>query len=387
MRYFFHFLCIFLVISLVFCVLCPQGFAIGMAGGQQFVTLKKGLQVEYNYPIMGAQHMSASIYGTLPNLSKYATLVDPDPRGGDRTLTVKLNFMDELPPGKYKVYIRATEEVDTVGTIVARTAIEAVINVLVLFPGKFVDWTTSAKDINVNESTYLEVFVRSLGTEKINELKAKFDVYDEQGKLLQTVYSNITSLDSDTTAKLVGSFPATNWPKGNYYYNASLIWDGKEEAPKTGIFRIGTLTVNIKGYTKEFIIDAVNLFQVTIESDWSGIIKDVYAEIKTPNKNLKTPTLDIQDFNQGTIETYWDTTGIKEKEVPVTITVVYAGKKTTQDVIVYINKTGKGVEPPKANNFFTNLSTTTFILVIAILLLVANFIYFFIRSRKNEKKS
>jgi len=373
---------------LIFVVLLSNNtYAVSIQGGRPSITYEVGAQKQHSFIIGGAAKIRATLEGSLPNLTKYVTMIDPDPDGGPRTITIKLDMSEPVPAGRYQVVLRAVELVEQEGTITARTGVKGVIDILVLYPGKYLEWSTSAENLNVNETSNIFITATSLGTETINKIQGKINVYDHQNNTISTIYTDTKTLESDTSQKLTANFDSSGLEKGNYYYDATLYWDNNVSGPKQGSFRIGSLEVFIKDYTKTFFIEAISPFSVVVESDWSGVINGVYAKIQTPNEELVTPTISLANFKQGTMKTFWDTRGLGEGVFDGKITVYYQGNQKTEDVKLYVNMT----EPKKSSDsegFLAGMSTTTLILIIVILLLVANFAFFFLRGmKKNEPKN
>ncbi len=366
---------------ILFSIFSLAAYAISMQGGRPSFTYEKGFQKDYSFIIGGAPKIRASLEGSLPNLTKYVSLIDPDPDGGQRTVTLRFNMYEDFPPGRYQAVLRAVEIVELEGTITARTGMRGVVDILVLFPGKYLEWSTSAKSLNVNETSKISITATSLGTERIDSIYGKIDVYNEKNELLSTVYTEKSSLESDTSKTISADFDSTGLEKGNYHYDATLYWDSNVSGPKSGQFRIGSLEVYIRDYTKAFFIEAISPFSVVVESDWSGVIEGVYAKIQTPNEELITPTISLDKFKRGTMKTFWDTRGLGKGVFNGTITVFYQEKQSSENVQLYVNMT-----EPKAQKegLLEGLSTTTIVLIIVIILLVANFVFFYIKGLRKK---
>ena len=370
---------------LIFSLTAGTVTAISITPGQvQRATYSQGKELNYEFRVSGAQFIHVYIHGSYPNITEQATLYDPDPYGGPRTVRVKFVLDQPLPPGNHKILVSAKEISENVGAVGATAEISAPIIILSLYPGKYLVWKPYGRNLNVNESINLSVDVQSLGTERINAIYGKFDVYDQQGNYVDTITTNSIFLESDTKDTANGEFDATGLLKGYYYFNATLYWDKNVSGPKQGSFRVGTRDVILRDYTKTFIHEAVNLFELSVASDWNDNIREIYAEIETPNAKLKTPTESIERFKAVRLQTYWDTSGLDFGEYDARIDLYFEGQRKTENVVLIINETGAGVEPPKKETLFSNISTTTLVLIILIIILAINFIYFFLRGLKKK---
>ncbi|MEM4260366.1 MAG: hypothetical protein QXG00_03960 [Candidatus Woesearchaeota archaeon] len=369
-----------LLISLTFIIISKSVLATSIQCSNYRFTFYKGYKAEYIYTIGGAERLRSYIGGDLPNYTKYVTLEDDNQDGPPRTFRVKLDLYEDLPPGRYTLGAGGVEIRENQGSVGGVAAMICKIFILVLFPGKYLEWDLFVSNTNINEETNVTFSVTNLGTENISIIYGHAEIYDSEGKHIATVDTNREKINSDTTESVNAKLSTNGYTPGMYTVIGTLFWEntsGIINETKNITFRVGELNVDIVDYTKEFFIDAINKFEVVIKSDWNGGIKDVYALITTPNtadKPLKTPNIDLFNFQQGVLETYWDTTGLDKtkKEFPVKITVYYAGKTTTKDVIVYVNKTGKEVELEKQKPFsLFNLSTTgTIYIIISILLII-----------------
>lgn len=363
------------------------------------LTYQRGYQNEFSYAIGGANSIQSFVRGDLPNFSKYIKLNDDNQNGPPRTFSVSLDFSGDIPPGRYKVAVGGIELANVNGVVGGVAAMQCFIKILVLYPGKFLEWGISVSNANINETTNVTFGVVNLGTENISAVYGYADIYDIENKLITRVYSNRQSIASDTMVNLDAKLSTQGFTPGMYTAVGTFFWEnnsGTINESKNTTFRIGELNVNIIDYTTEFVINAINKFEVVVLSDWNGGIKDVYALIETPNtrkKPLKTPNIDLVNFQQGVLETYWDTNGLdlSKSEFPVTITIFYSGKITKKQVIVYVNKTGKGeVETPKAFTLFNLSETATiYIIILTILVIILLFniilIFYKVQSQKNHE--
>ncbi|RJQ17206.1 hypothetical protein C4573_04095 [Candidatus Woesearchaeota archaeon] len=376
--------------ALFFCLffsLSSFASAVSIAGGNQQVTVNDGTVRSFDYLIGGADNIESYANGNLPNLSKYVTLIDENQYGPARPIQVQLDFSEgfnEIPAGRYTVFVGAKEYRSSTGMIGGIAAIQTKIDILVLYPGKYLEWSIDAQSTNVNETANVSLIIHNLGRETINEVSGIIRVYNPDGMLMSTAATDKKSLLPDELHTISAGVSTQGYAPGMYQVNATAHYDEAQDS-KTADLRIGQLRVYVVDYTKTFAIDTINKMDIMIESDWSGTIKDVYAVVKTPNKDVKTANIDLPKFQRGTLEAYWDTKGLGKADVNATIQLFYNGQHSEEQVILYINETGEGDVPPK-KEVKLELTTTAIVYIIIIVLLIGNLTYFIIRYLKRQKK-
>ena len=348
-----------------------------------------GLEANLEYIFGGADRIRIYFYDS--PIKQYFDIIDPNPDGGPRSVQLSMKLPDTLAPGRYELFLAGRELSESGAMISAVVSMRTRITVLALYPGVYPEWSLGTNDFNTGEVGSFSVSVNNLGTEQINTVKSSIDIYSPDNVLITTIYTDQQSVPSNTIVNLVASLNTSefNLAPGIYKAVAHFAYDGivvNKTIDKT--FRIGSMYVDIVDWSKEVIVNVTNKFTMTIRSDWSGNINDVYAKINFPNgKNAKTPNVDLEKFQDGSLETYWEVKNLEIGSYDVPVEIFYNQLSTKKILKVdVINGFPPVIELPKSNSLFDNLSfknfnTTYIILIVLVLLLLFN-VYYFVFKKK-----
>ena len=265
-----------LVLSLI---LIKPVYAVGIYfPNDNEIDFKPGLEKTFNFAVTPSNmDVKLSVSGYL---SEYVTLSKTLIRfnSTDRAFKVMIKLPEKIEnPGHHKVWIAAEEVIDEskIGGNIG-TSCNAMVYILihVLNPGKYVEMSLSAPDVEINEPVNFAVNVKSFGEEDINSIKAAIDVYSPNNEKLATVYTDDKPLKSNTEETLYAQLDTKGYSAGTYRAVAELNYDGKTKQDEKK-FKIGELNIKIINYTKEFEKDKINKFDIEIESGWGNKIEDV----------------------------------------------------------------------------------------------------------------
>lgn len=292
--------------------------------------------------------------------------------------TATLKLPDTMEPGLHEAYICALEMSTRGGGMVgARTEACTGFSVRVLYGEKYLRITHfNVPNAGVGERLKMELGVKSWSAVDINSIKASIDIFGpskEKGELqkIGTVETDEKILKSNEAEILTAYLDTTGMEPGLYGAFATLYYDDKQINDSTG-FRIGTLSVKIINYTKEFEQGKVNKLGIQILSQWNSPIDGIYATVDIGDEKLVTPTISLEPWSNLTLLTYWDTTNKN--------TGVYKGKI----IVYYSNKTAEEqadfrVVIPKGSMLMP------IIIACIIALLVLSLIFLIYKVRKQGK--
>lgn len=327
-------------------------------------------------------------------LAPYATLIDPNPYGPPREIRMRLSLPESLPPGVYTVQFGGKEYYDVGGTVGGLAAVASRVTVLSLHPGVYPEFSLNSYDIGIGQKMNLTVNIENFGEQDIQGAYATIDIYDSNDTLITTIKTNNVAVPSKkkslniVSAQAIFDSSKFDLKPGFYKAVATLSYDGQTmPEKKESTFRLGTLKVSITDWTKIIYANVTNKFIIHIESDWSGVIDDVYAKVFTPDGILKTPNLDIDKFQKTQLETYWELKKTGLGNQTISIELFYSGLSTLETVVVeVVPPIGPGVEKPQ---IITPLMVWIAILVFLILINIYLFVfkkkdYTVTNSRKNS---
>lgn len=316
-----------------------------------------------------------------PSISK--VFIEPN-SGYNFQATLKLP--QYLSPGMHTGYI-CVLETETMGgkgaNVGVRTEVCAIINVKVLYPGKYL--VINNFDIYVeNKLVNFKLDVENWGTEDITSARSSIDISEanKTGKLA-TVESDSYTVASNSKASIISSLNAESFKVGDYVADAIVNYDG-QKVNTSKIFKLGELELRFVNYTKEFEENKISPMDIEVESIWNQQIKDIYVEVNLSKngKNLqilKTSPETIEPWGRTTLRTFLDSNGLALGPYDVSLSIYYAGKLTAIDGIVNVTSKQKSAEIPKLS-----VSANT-ILLLAILLLLVILILLVLRRKKRKE--
>lgn len=342
------------------------------------------LEKDFSVSVYNSERIESVIYPG--SLGAYATLIDDDPYGGPREIKMHLSLPETLDPGVYEVIFGGKEYRNVGGTVGGLASVVTRIKILSLHEGVYPDFSLSANDMGLGEKMNLTVNIENFGTQDIQNAYASIEIYDPNNNLVTTLKTAnvlVPSKKNDLQPVIVKvAFDSSqfNLQPGFYKAVATLSYDGRTMPEKReATFRLGTLEVFVRDWTKVIYANVTNKFVVTIESDWAGGIEDVFARVYVPDQVLKTPNLDLSKFQTASLETYWEAKKLELRNYTITIEVFYAGTSIKKDVQVEVVAP---IEPVEEKPF--KISPMAIGAIILALLIALN-IYFFVFKKNNDK--
>lgn len=374
------------IIFLLFFILPSSVVAISMSQmsiDERVIVFEPYLEREFGVSVYNSERIESVIYPG--GLEPYATLIDDNQYGGPREIRMRLSLPETLEPGIYEVIFGGKEYHVSGGTVGGLAAVVTRIKILSLHDGVYPEFSFGVDDIGKGEKMNISVTIENYGTQDIQNAYADINIYDLNNNLVTTIKTNNVGVPSKKTSMqsviAYATFDSSKFDLQPGFYNvtAELNYDGQTlPDKKEAKFRLGNLEVFIVDWTKIIYANVTNKFLVTIESDWSGSIEDVYARVYVPDQTLKTPNLDLSKFQTATLETYWEAKKLELKNYTITIEIFYAGISTKKDVQVEVVAP---IEPVEERPFRIPAMT---IGVIVLILLIAINVYFFVFKRGKD---
>jgi len=350
------FLSLILFTFVAFTVQPVLGVGIGKYSNEQSMLFQSGLEKTYTFYLYDDAQIRCSIEG---DLAQYAIIKDPNPDGGPRNVEVVLTLPDYLEPGTHTLFITATQSAGIgMATVGGVASVRTGVTVFALYPGKrpVIDGL-SASDLNINEKKAFSIEIMNTGEEPIIDAKGLITIYDQDNNtvaILRTDSVGIGAFEKQSVSAVLDA-ALYNLSVGRYKAVGNITSDNVDvNNTVEAYFIVGSMNVDIMDTTKDVIVNATNKYYITLESDWSGNIDNVYAKITLPNgKVVKTPNVDMIKPGQGSkaaaqIETYLETNDLGIGTYDVDVTVFYQGlSKSSKIKLNVINGKAPEIEKPK----------------------------------------
>ena len=330
------------------------------------------------------------------NLEPYFTIepseFDAIQAGESREFNIVLQLPEEIDtPGESetRVWIRGLP--DTSGGMTAAPVVGIRFKVFVLFPYPYVEWSLSAPSMNVNETREIIVNVQNLGEPVLRKVYADIEVFNaEDNSSIAKLKTNSASLNPKEKATLKTTFSSAGRTPGDYYAKATLHY-----AENTSViqkpFKIGTMIVHIRDFTKEFEKEAINKMNIKIESGWNSPIENVYAKIKVFNgsveREFKSLNSNLRAWETQNLEAYFDTKGLGVGNYSADVAVFYDdGRNSESGTVQILEKASTQTVEKMPSRFNIGILTSPVLLIgILIFFLIINLFLVFSRKKKESK--
>lgn len=302
-------------------------------------------------------------------------------------VTIKLPEKIEVP-GVHRIIIGAREtrinQSKMEGGVGASAAIQAPIDIIVPYPGKYAEAKFVMNDVSLNEDAPFELELNNLGSEVITFF-VDIEVFFGADKIHNKSFV-IDNIDPKTQYILKNFINSSNFSAGIYDVKVKVDYGKIININK--VFRIGQLFINITDYSYIFIENDINPFYIEIESLWNLPIKNVYSEvIITQNgtilRKFRPSFVDVKPFQKVNLTSFFDATNISEGRYTANLNVYYEDKITQKLAAIYVNKVSE-------NKFWQYMILTfifTAIFIMTIFIIIIIYLLLKIRRFKNQKNS
>lgn len=338
-----------------------------------FVISNAGRVMDHEITVEGALKQ----YVTLSS-----TLIEDVPSGAFVPFSATVKLPAKMPAGLHEATICVAEtETRGGGMIGAKTRACGGFIIRVLSGEKYLKISRfDVPNVDIGEKLKIELAVKSWSEVDINSIKVLIDISKptiekEKMEKIATVSTEEKQLKSNAEEILTAYFDTAGMEAGEYVAFATLYYDGEHLNDSRG-FRLGTLTIKILNYTKEFEQGKVNRLGVQVLSQWNRRIDGIYSTVDIEDERLITPLTSLEPWQNITLVTYWDTTNKKIGNYKGKIIIYYSNKTTEEDAEFRIV-----VGREKMRTLIMNI-IITFVIVILIISLVI----MFLKTRKASRE-
>ncbi len=260
------------------------------------------------------------------SILSYVSLDDPAPKGGERELTLRIAFPQQMEPGTYLIDVWATDRPpQQEATIMAVASVKMRLTVRVLSPDPLLEVTgisvpASAQGLAANAT----LTVASRSAQDVPDAVAAVNVYSN-GTLVASGTTRHAMVLSGETVALTAALPTEGLAGGDYDVNATVSYGGRQASSAQETLRIGTLHVDVPDYTRTLLFNATNRFSFTIANRWNRDLHGAYATLRLAGAEKTTATHDIPAFGTTGYEVYFDReSSLVPGHAPVNITISYS---------------------------------------------------------------
>lgn len=361
-----------LIAALVFSSLALS-LGIGSLPGQRTINFEPNKRVVLSYFILSADtDVKVHVAGDLADYMK-VTKELIHARDSDTSFNVIIDFPEKIEtPGIHKMSVVA-EQLDASkgGTFGTKVNIRVNFDVFVPYPGKYVELSVSAPNVDVNETVNIYYKLSNKGKETISSIYAGIYVFNATNQRVAELKTDEISLAPQASYESNVLLDTPGLSPGEYRIVMQSEYPGKNKS--SAAFRIGSQKVLLVDYTKEFYVNTINKFEIGLLNDWSVSTGNVYAEIVMDGKSFKTPSLTLAPWQYRKAEGYLDAQTLSEGSKNATILIYYGENKDSIPVeLLFKNKIVE--QPAKISSSLSSLLTganMTIMLIAAVIILIA----------------
>ncbi len=361
------FFCILIAASIFSSIVCALG--IGSLPGQRIINFEPNKKVVLSYFILSADtDVKVYVAGDLAEDIKVTKEVIRA-RDSDTSFNVIIDFPEKIePPGIHKMSVVA-DQVDATkgGTLGTKVNVRVNFDIFVPYPGKYVELSVSAPNVDINETVNIYYKLSNKGKETISRLYADIYVFNATNNSITGYKTESISLAPQTSYENSVLLNTTGLSSGEYRIVMQSEYPGKNKS--SAAFRIGSQKVLLMDYTKDFYTGTINKFEIGLINDWSVLTGNIYAEILMDGKSFKTPVITLAPWQYSKAEGYLDANGISEGIKNAAIIVYYGENKDSSPVeLLFKNKIVE--QPAKISLAMLAEANTTVILIAALIVLI-----------------
>ena len=349
---------------IIFLSLLPVCFSIRISPDSILIPFEPGFEKEYPFITDKAQNTVVSIEGPL---SQYVSIVS-NTISTDGRFVVKATLPDQIEtPGDNVLFVSVMEGGKDASMMGGVAAIRTPMVVRVPYPGSYANLGLSVANVNNNETGYFTISIDNRGDH--NET-AKVRVELLSGTSVVGSYTSPdTMIPQGSIGQIVIPFDPSQYTPGPYKAVADVTYGNKTQ--KLGVdFFIGSLRLDIVGYSTTFRPHKINKVDIQSESRWNTPIKVAYADVTMRNgsqtlNQFKTPSISVPPLGKALLQGYWDASGVGEGNYTMEMVLNYDDMKTTGSAQITVIE-GQAEE----KSLFAQVNWTIVGLAAAVILLI-----------------
>ena len=190
----------------------------------------------------------------------------------------------------------------------------------------------------------LIVPVFSIGSERIDEIRASVSIYGPTNELLATERSRTISLEPQDTGELIVDLPDLN--NGNYLARITLHYDGKSTMHEQVIAYGDPILIIEDVDVPEYYFGSISKLDVHVRSEWNEPIRDIYAMVEFYEstgafiEQVQSVHGTIDGLGTTTLPVFWDSAGYRQGSYNAKVVLHYRDQTVEQSFPVELTATG-----------------------------------------------
>lgn len=330
---------IFLVITIFLFSSLVAG--LGIAPGEKKIAFQADSVQKIRYTVLNNEHKDfvVSIYAD-GEIGKYVKIenaqVSLSADEDKKDFYIDVNLPSSLHPGDNTGRIIAEESIENLSFMgaVGKGRIRVISNLIVMvpYPEKYIDVQLGVQEKENN--TEITATITNLGLTDIKNLGADVGIYEGETQIQNLNFKFDEQLARGKETSSISEVKAEKLPGGVYSVVARIKYDDYTLEVSRD-FEVGKEALKISSYTKYFLENSMNKFEIDAKSDWNQKIKNAYATIDITRYNeevasLRSASYDIAPRETKIITAYWDTSKLELGKYNANLSLIYLNKSTNR---------------------------------------------------------
>lgn len=294
----------------------------------------------------------------------------------------------ELPPGRIEGRIIVEEQLYSAptsdGYVSANLKMNHKVYVDIPYPEKYIE--VDIKIEEKEESVDLIATVKNLGTEDLDEVKPKLEIFSGEERIASYEHPP-EQLDVNEEHSFRSYVEKEKLGNGEFKVLSSIEY-AEYTLEIIEAFMIGEPIIRLLNYDKYFEVGRINELALELKSEWNTLISNIHAQIfvfKNGKEvfNTKITSFDLEPYEEKKVLAHIDARALEVGEYDINVVLDYLNQSIVERYEVSV------LSPEDYRSRMHNLSPLiyTLIAVIVVAIAIAALLGYYVFSMKNKSKT
>lgn len=318
-----------IIISLSILLIPKPSLALGVTPAGQLLEYTPNKIVNFSFTIKNSESETKQI--TVVPVDDENKIISLDIRnftilaGATQLVFGTITIPKINEPGQkiYGIKIEESSQNNANSNVVAKPTITYILKINVPYPNKYIDFAVLVTPTNNFNSETIQTSVINRGTLPINEVYAKYDVFELNGALKKSIESNKISLESGTAKKLQATLE--NIASGEYLLKTTMFYDSYK-MEKSSQLEFGKKSINVSEIKiSKTSTKGIYQLDITRNLNWNTKIdvKTNVVLIDSENKTISQTNIPDETLNPGLNNKqseFWNISNVPDGKYTILIT-------------------------------------------------------------------
>lgn len=269
------------------------------------------------------------------------------------SVPVQVDVPSEALPGIYTgavVVEQRREQVPGENVVTAVPAVKHRVEIIVPNDGTFVRTKIRTSSLAQNTTVDVTLAVQNIGTQPVESLQGRVDVFGGDGELIETLRTPDASLPVGEKRNLVAQWRPPS--AGRYKLRATTTFDGRSQTTEQEV-RVGSLDLRLgEPQLSSFSIGEVARIDIPVTSTWNEPLRNVNARVRVTDEqgtvvaDFPSLSTDVPALGDATVTAYWNTAGLVPGNYDIEAALNFGGQQKVLEFGVGVGVSGAQVSHP-----------------------------------------